>query len=63
LSSTIAASASRHFKFQKRSQLFIGVHDQTLSIVAMRVSNPDRSPVPGLLGRTRTTTQIHSRKP
>jgi hypothetical protein len=35
----------RQFKFEKRSQLFIRVHNVTLSIVAMRVNNPDRSPV------------------
>ena len=29
----------------KRSQLFIRVHNETLSVVAMCVSNPDRSPV------------------
>jgi hypothetical protein len=34
----------RPFQFQKRSQLFIGTHDETLS-VAMRVHNPDRSPL------------------
>jgi hypothetical protein len=32
------------FKFKKRRQLFIRVHKETLSVVAMRVSNPDRSP-------------------
>jgi hypothetical protein len=40
-----ATGASRHFKFQKRSQLFICVHNETLSVAAVRVSNPDRSPV------------------
>jgi len=29
-------------RFQKRSQFFIGTHDETLS-VAIRVNNPDRS--------------------
>jgi hypothetical protein len=29
----------------KRRQLFIRTHNETLSIVAMRVSNPDRSPL------------------
>jgi hypothetical protein len=29
----------------KRGQLFIGMHNKTLSIAAMRVSNPDCSPV------------------
>jgi hypothetical protein len=33
------------FEFQKRGQLFIRSDDKTLSIVAMRVCNPDRSPV------------------
>jgi hypothetical protein len=33
-----------HFQFHKRSQYFIRVHNVTLS-VAMRVSNPDRSPL------------------
>jgi hypothetical protein len=33
------------FKFHKRSQLFIRAHNETLPVVAMRVSNPDRSPV------------------
>ena len=36
--------AGHSFKFQKRSQLFIGVHDKTLSVVAMCVDNPDCSP-------------------
>jgi hypothetical protein len=31
------------FAVQKRSQYFIGAHNETLS-VALRVSNPDRSP-------------------
>jgi hypothetical protein len=31
------------FQFQKSSQFFIRVHNETLSVVAMRVSNPDRS--------------------
>jgi len=33
------------FQFYKSSQLFIGTHNVTLSLAAMRVSNPDRSPV------------------
>jgi hypothetical protein len=32
-------------KFKKRRQLFIGVRNETLSVVAMRVNNPDCSPV------------------
>jgi hypothetical protein len=40
-----AASANRQFEFRKRSQLFIRPHNETFSVVAMRVCNPDRSPV------------------
>ena len=40
----VGVNASRGFKFHKRSQLFIRSHKETLSIVAMRVSNEDRSP-------------------
>jgi hypothetical protein len=35
----------RRFKVQKRRQLFIGTHDEALSVAAMSVGNPDRSPV------------------
>jgi hypothetical protein len=38
------AFRSRRFEFQKRRQLFIRAHNETLS-VAMRVSNKDHSPV------------------
>jgi hypothetical protein len=38
-------SAGRRFKLQKRSPLFIHLHNETLSVAAMRVSNQDRSPV------------------
>jgi hypothetical protein len=38
-------ATGRQFQFQKRRQLFIGVHNKTLPIFAMRVNNPDRSPV------------------
>jgi hypothetical protein len=31
--------------FKERSQLFVGVHNETFSVAAVRVSNPDRSPV------------------
>jgi hypothetical protein len=37
LSRQFAASASRRFQFQKRSQDFIRTHNETLSIVAMCV--------------------------
>jgi len=33
------------FQFQKRGQYFIGVHNVTLPVIAMRISNPDRSPL------------------
>jgi hypothetical protein len=36
---------NRPFQFQKRAELFIGVHNETLSVAAMRVNNPDRSPL------------------
>jgi hypothetical protein len=35
----------RRFEFNKRGQLLIDVHNETLSVVAVRVSNADRSPV------------------
>jgi len=40
-----SGKANREFQFQKRSQLFIRVHNEPLSVVAMCVSNPDRLPV------------------
>jgi hypothetical protein len=33
------------FKFQKRTQLFIRTHNETLPIIAVRVCNPDCSTV------------------
>src|SRR5207249_4503445 len=36
---------NRPFQFHKRRQLFISLHNKTLSIAAMRVSNPNRSPL------------------
>jgi len=39
-----AGTANRRFQFQKRGQLLIDVHNEALS-VAMRVRNPDCSPV------------------
>jgi hypothetical protein len=33
------------FEFHKRGQLFIRTHNEPLPIAAMRVSNPDCSPV------------------
>jgi len=34
----------RRFQFQKHRQFFIGVHDEVLSVVAVRVNNPDCLP-------------------
>jgi hypothetical protein len=34
----------RRFEFHKRSQLFIRSHDVTLSVIAMRIDNPDCPP-------------------
>jgi hypothetical protein len=45
LSTKKAATPNRRFKFNKSSQLFIRMHNETLSIVAMRACNKDRSPV------------------
>jgi hypothetical protein len=44
LSKLTASGADRRFKFQKRSQLFIGTHNETLSLVPMRINKPDCSP-------------------
>jgi len=30
---------------QKRSELFIGTHNESLPVVAVRINNPDRSPL------------------
>ena len=35
---------SYRVEFQKRRQLLIPVHNEALSVAAMRVRNPDRSP-------------------
>jgi hypothetical protein len=35
----------RRFQFQKRSQYFVGVYNEALSVAAMCVCNPDRPPV------------------
>ena len=37
--------ANCRFQFHKRSQLFIRMHNKTLSVIAMCVRNPYRSPV------------------
>ena len=43
--SLFSAFGNRRFQFQKRRQLFIRSHNETLSVVAMCVRNPDRLPV------------------
>jgi hypothetical protein len=46
LSNQFAVSANHRFEFHKSSQLFISVHNETLSVVAiMCVGNPDYSTV------------------
>jgi hypothetical protein len=35
---------NRSFQFQKRRQLFIRSHNETLSVIAASIRNPDRSP-------------------
>jgi len=37
-------TANYQFKFHQRRQLFIRSHNETLSIAAMRISDPDRLP-------------------
>jgi hypothetical protein len=37
-------SGNVSFQFKKRSQLFIRVHNEALTVAAMCVSNPDGSP-------------------
>jgi hypothetical protein len=36
-------TANRRFEFQKRRQYFIRTHNETFSVAAMRVHNPDCS--------------------
>ena len=43
---TLLATVSDHrFKLDKRGQFFIRVHNETLSVVAMGVHNPNSSPL------------------
>jgi hypothetical protein len=39
------ARANRAFEFNKRTQLFIRTDNEMLSVAAVRVGNPDCSPV------------------
>jgi hypothetical protein len=41
----LAASADRRFNFDKGAQLFGGLYNEPVSVVAMCVCNPDRSAV------------------
>jgi hypothetical protein len=41
----ILRDLDRQLQFNKRSQLLSNAHNKTLVVAAMRVSNPDRSPV------------------
>jgi hypothetical protein len=45
LSNQFAASANRRFQIDKRRQCLIRGHNITLSVAAMRVNNPDCSPL------------------
>jgi hypothetical protein len=45
LASQFGASVNHGLEFNECSQLFIGLHNVTLPVVAMPVCNPDRSPV------------------
>jgi hypothetical protein len=38
-----AQATDIRFQFEKRSQLFVGVHNKALSVAAMRINNPDCS--------------------
>ena len=44
LSTVDLDGSNRRFKFQKRRQLFLCTHNETLSIVTMRVRNKNCSP-------------------
>jgi hypothetical protein len=48
LSRQFAASADRGFEFPKRRQQFLRVHNETLPVVTMCVSNPDHKGAGGL---------------
>jgi hypothetical protein len=38
------AASHDSFQFDKRSQLFIRAHNEPISVIAVRISNPDCSP-------------------
>jgi hypothetical protein len=41
----LSDGANHCFEFHERGHLFIRTHNETLSVAAMRVNNPDRSPL------------------
>jgi hypothetical protein len=45
LSNQFAATPNRRFQLFKSRQFFIRTHNEALSVIAVRVSNEDRSPV------------------
>jgi hypothetical protein len=45
LSRQKTATPKRRFQFNERPQLFIRMHNETLSVIAVCVCNPDCSPV------------------
>jgi hypothetical protein len=47
---------NRPFKFQKPSQLFVCTHNEPVTVVPVRVSNPDRSSI-GLIAETQPQLQ------
>jgi hypothetical protein len=54
---TIFSGKDRRFQFKKSRQFFIRVHNETLSVVAVRVGNKDRSPV-GIKGRSPNSNRL-----
>jgi hypothetical protein len=54
---TLPELENRRFKFEECSQLFISTHNETLSVAAMRVNNPDRLPV-GITSRTNSAKPV-----
>lgn len=54
----LAARTSRQFELQKRSHLLIRTHNETLSVAAMCVCNPHRSP--GKISSESSTSSVRS---
>ena len=53
-----AICANHRFQCHERSQLFVRTHNETLSVAAMRVSNPDRSSVGVISGVRPVSTPL-----